>query len=538
MLLLVTIAVYANGLFSGFVWDDKHLVVEKQEFFSHPGNALVILASPDVPLGAREVPPYYRPLDVLSYMLDHYFWGLHPFWYHLENLMLHAVVVCLFYLLLMEVFEDNLLAFVSALLFALYPVNTEAVDAIFNRNVLFCAAFSMASLLFLAKGGFKWTIMSLLSYFLALLSKEPALVLPLFLSSMRLAGGRFKTKKTVLAGFFALTVVYFMIRNLVLGVFIAKHRMGFSLSRLKLIAMVYFEHFRLFVFPFRLNALYTGRMLSFTLFKAAVSVAGVALLLYFSLRKKTHAPVRSGAQWILWGLLPVSNLVEIPSAPVAERYQYTIVFGFVLILGYLLEKAYQKKAIAGIMAIVVLCFALGVRTFERNFVWRDDVSLFTSMIHSDPGDAIAYYNLGNYYGEKGDLNKAVFEFRMALARDPDFIKAHVNLGAAYGKEGNLDGAITEFEKALSMDPCDAMVWVNLGMSNVEKGRIPDALSEFRKAASLNPPLPEAHLALGICYEKEGLFKEAIREFQAALKLDPRNTLAFQYLDGIKKWIEQ
>ena len=498
-LLLIVCAVYANSFASGFVWDDNWLIISKQAFFSQPENAVKILTLPDAPLGGKL--PYYRPLNTLTYMLDHYLWGLHPFWYHLENILLHALVVILFYLLLIEVFEDRRLAFFAAVLFAVYPVNTEAVDVISNRNTLFCAAFSLASLLFLAREGIKWTIMALSAYFLALLSKEPAVVLPFFLLTFGLTARekRFKMKKRVLISFFAITAVYFVIRHLVIGAFIEKHAVEFSLSRLKLILAVYFQHFQLFVFPFKLNAYYAKGSITFSPLKGVAASAGLLFLIYLSLSKRSPAPVRAGAQWIFWGLLLVSNIVRIPSAPVADRYQYTIVFGFVLIVGYLLAGFQKKKALAGTALVSALVLALGAGTFERNFVWHDDISLYSSMVSAYPENVLALYDLGVAYAKAGRLEPAAGEFDAALAVDPGNVKARVNLGVAYAKEGRLD----------------------------------EAIREFSEAATINPGYAEARMDLGVAYEKEGRLEEAASEFQGVLALDPGNAQALEYMDRTK-----
>ncbi len=502
LLLILVGVVYANSLFSGFVWDDNLLILSKQAFFSHPENALKILSLPDAPLGGKF--PYYRPLNTLTYMLDHYLWGLHPFWYHLENILLHGLAVVLFYLLLMEVFEDGRLAFLAAVIFALYPVNTEAVDVISNRNTLFCAVFSIASLLFLFKGGAEWTILSLLSYFLALLSKEPAVVLPFFLFSFGLTAGEHKfkiKKKKVLIGFFAVTGIYFLIRRLVLGAFTSATGVEFSIPRLKLMASVYFEHFKLMFFPFRLNALYTEKTFSFNMIKGIVAITGVLLLFYFSLKKKTPAPVRAGAQWLFWGLLLVSNLVKIPSAPVAERFQYTFLFGFAVILGYLLSGLQKRRALAGSAVAAVLALVLGARTFARNFVWHDDLSLYSSMVRSDPKDVLALYDLGVACERRGDLYNAAREFSAALDVEPGDIEARVELGVVDAETGHLEEAVQEFRTALAIDPGYVKAMVNLG----------------------------------VAYAKEGRIKEAAAEFQNALYLDPGNTPAHEYLDKIKQF---
>ncbi len=531
VLFLVSLIVYANNLFAGFVWDDKPQVVDRQDFFSHPVNAFHLLASADTDSLNTKI-PYYRPLNTLSYMLDHYLWGLNPFWYHLENILLHSMVVMLFYLLIMEAFKDWRLAFFSALLFSVYPANSEAVDAVFNRNTLLCAFFSLATLVFLMKGR---KILPFLAYFLALLSKEPATVLPFFLVSFTLTSReeKFKVNSKVFYWFFGITAAYFLIRHLVLGTFIAKPGVEFSVERLKLIAAVYFEHFRLFVYPFKLNALYTEKTLSFSLPKAATAIAGILVLLYFSLRRKTPDPVRAGAQWIFWGLLPVSNVIKIPSAPVAERYQYTVLFGFALIIGYIAGQFFRRKAFWGVMSVTVLMLAFAVRTFERNFVWKDDVSLFSSMIQSEPENPLAHYNLGLAFEKSGEFDLAANEFKTAISVKPTLADARVDLGIIYAEEGHIGKAISEFKTALSSNPALVTARLNLGVAYAKEGRLNDAIGEFGVAVSLSPFMAEAHLDLGTGYEKKGLLEKASVEFKKALKLDPGNSAAIENLRRIE-----
>ncbi len=532
-LLLVVGIIYTNSLFAGFVWDDRALVVKKQLFFSRPENAFKILAACDAPLGGKY--PYYRPLNTLTYMMDHYLWGVHPLWYHVENLLLHALVVILFYFLLIEAFNDKRLAFIASLLFAVYPTNTEAVDAVFNRNMLLCAVFSISSLLFLANGGRKWTALSFLAYFLGLLSKEPAVVLPFFLLSFSLTSREkgLRVSWKVLAGFFTLTVFYFIIRRLVLGAFIANTGISFSLSRVKLILSVYFAHFRLMFFPFRLNALYTQKTVSFSAFKAATAISGVLLLVYLSLGRKIPDPVKAGAQWIFWGLLPVSNIVKIPSAPVADRYQYMILFGFVLMLGYLVRAFTKEKAVPAIALTAALAAAFGVRTFERNPVWRDNISLYSSMIRADTGNAVAYSNLSDIYARRGDLAAAIRDAKMALLLNPSMVSARLNLGMAYAKQGRVDEAIKEFKEILSAVPGHILARMDLGLAYMEKGQFPDAVIQFRTVIGLDPTVTGAHLFLGISYEKEGFLKDAMSEFQQVLALEPGNALALEQIAEIE-----
>ncbi len=523
LLAVVVAATYGNSLHSGFVFDDHYLVVSRQGFFSDLRNIPSILTSPDntgAEIGNSN--PYYRPLGAMSYLLDHYLWGPRPFGYHLEAVLLHACVVSLFYLLLLAEFKDGALAFFAALLFAVYPVNAEAVDFISARNSLLCALFLISSLLFLRKRGFKWAGMSVISYFLALMSKEPAIVLPFFLLSYTLTTREktHETGKAALAVFFMTTALYFVLRYMVIGAFTSRQGIVFSIDNLKLVSSSLFEEFRLMLYPFKLNAIYLTGTLPFTAPKALFSILGVLSLVLLAVVKRTPEPVRAGAQWILWGLLPVSNIVRIPSTPVAERYQYTFLFGFVAVLGYLLAVLNKKRAGSGVVAAMALVLVLGVRTFERNRVWRSDLGLYQSVLRSDPKNPIAYNNLGDVLEKQGSLDDAAKAFQAAVALQPGFARAHFNLGVVYRKLGRMEDAMREIQMAIGISPGYADAHENLGIIYLHEGRLRDAVREFETSGKLTPDSPDVHAWLGQAYAASGNPQGALHEFKMAFRLDP------------------
>ncbi len=574
VLLFAVLAVYFGSLRSGFVWDDKFLIVQKAAFFRAPGSAIKIISSSDTPFGSKEKNPYWRPANTLSYMLDDRLWGANPFWYHLENVLLHGLAVALFYLLVDSVFGDGTLAFISALLFAVYPVNVEAVGFISARNNLFCADFVLLSMLFLIRRGkYSW-VAALIFYFLALLSKEPAVVLPFFLLSLALIARRERPENknprpswAALAGYFAVLGVYFVLRRLVLGVFTSQEGIVLSAERLKFVASVFFENFRLMVYPFKLNAFYTKKYVEgLGALPAVLGAFGAVLLSYLAWRPKGPGPVRAGALWMLWGLLPISNIVAIPSAPVAERYQYLPLFGFLLIIGHLLGPLFRRKALLGRAALAGLVLTLGGRSFQRDRVWRDDISLFESMVRADPRNADAHCWLGAAYQTGNNLEAAVDELRTAIRLDPDIAEAHVNLGLAYGamndsagemaeyktaerlkpdlieahldlgvayaRQNRPDGAIGEFQTAARLAPDNAQAYYNLGLAYAGKGQLYPALEAFSRAAQLAPGNSMAHNNLGVTYEQLGRAGDAVAEFRTALKIDPANTKAMENLERL------
>jgi protein-S-isoprenylcysteine O-methyltransferase Ste14 len=138
-----------------------------------------------VAAGNADELPSYRPLVMATYALN-YAWGrTDPTGYHVVNIGLHLAAVCLVILLVWNLTADRLAAFFGGLLFALHPIQTEAVNYITARSsVLYGAASLVAVVLFIRyrrsprSGMLAWAS---LSYAAALLSKEAAVIVPALL---------------------------------------------------------------------------------------------------------------------------------------------------------------------------------------------------------------------------------------------------------------------------------------------------------------------------------------------------------------------
>jgi len=185
ILVLFTIALYLKSLSLGFLIDDLEIV----NTMTHEGRAslrAILLAGEQI----RHLPlPYYRPLTNLSYLLDKYLWGEQAFGFHLTNLLLHLGNTLLVFRLTLEVVRIPLAAWAGALLFAVHPIHTESVDMILGRTDLLATLFYLITFLLFRhylgsrgtpKAPYLYTA-SLVSFFLALLSKEMAVTLLLII---------------------------------------------------------------------------------------------------------------------------------------------------------------------------------------------------------------------------------------------------------------------------------------------------------------------------------------------------------------------
>ena len=124
LVLLATALLYANSLRNCFVWDDNTFIVNNPYLKSY--HSVPLFFSEDAwRLSASPMDsPYYRPLLFLSFFVDHLFWGLNPFGYHLTNLLIHLANVMLVFYLVRLVCGSEDLALFSSLFFAVHPIQT------------------------------------------------------------------------------------------------------------------------------------------------------------------------------------------------------------------------------------------------------------------------------------------------------------------------------------------------------------------------------------------------------------------------------
>ena len=183
---LVALAVlpYLNTLHNLFVYDDTNQVVNNPYLkgFHHLKE---IFTTPVWSFEGGDYPRnYYRPLMSFGYLLCYQLFGPRPLAFHLVNLLLNLLVVLLMFFVAWRMFNDRLLAFVAAGLFAVHPIHTESVDWIAAITDIELALFYLLTFWFflgLSKVRGRRLIFSHLlmavSFALALLAKEPAVTL-------------------------------------------------------------------------------------------------------------------------------------------------------------------------------------------------------------------------------------------------------------------------------------------------------------------------------------------------------------------------
>ena len=531
LIIFLGFAVYANSLKSGFIWDDAALVRDNTliKDWSKAGH----LFGENIGSGALTEFSSYRPLQMLTYSVDYSVWKLNVFGYHLTNIILHILAALLVYWLVSLLFSTPLLSFLTSMLFVVHPVHTEAVSYISGRSDSLCAVFMLLCLVYYIKAisleGSIFSLLIPLTYILALLSKEYALITPVLLLVYNYT---FKKKSPVkyFLTIIGITVIYVLLRVSVLQIGPAYADAGTFIQRMPGFLVSLAEYSRILLFPFGLHMEYGWKFFSFMDPKAVLGALILLSLFVYWFRKRSGPPiVLFSTLWFIAALLPVSNLYPV-NAYMAEHWLYLPSIGFFIILsGCLLaiSRINKLKAPAVVlMAALVLVYAF--LTIKQNSYWSDKILFYNRTLQYASDSPRIYNNLCKAYNDSGRSREAIPACKKAIEIKPDYAQAYQNLGNAYQGSGDNAQALKAYQEALRLNPKDAFIYNSLAVLYSKTGRIQEAISFLRKAIEVNPHCADAYNNLGNIYASEGKIEDAVFLYGKAIESASGNIHAAEY----------
>ena len=521
--------VYANTLRNGFAYDDFTFVL---------GNATVTSPTLSGFLTLSQRGNLFRPVTFASFALNWALGHAYAVGYHLVNLLLHAAVTVLLYLLLRKLLENaarpEAISFVAAALFAVHPIHTEAVAAIYNRSELLAAGFLFAGWLLHLDDRL---IPSLLCFLLALLSKESAVVFLPFVLAGDWARGKFKpaSRYAWLAGLTALYMallwktqggqfgkgIYSPLDNPLAGL-PALIKIGNALR-------IAWKYVGLLVYPANLSYDYSYNAIRLyasweKLLPAALGTLAVLGLWLWAAGTDRKPWMLAGAMY-LGGFAVTANIfVSAGTSIMAERLAYLPSAGFCLLVALLWSQIANRKPAASWALLMVLVLALGVRTVVRNADWKDNLTLFSHDVKVQPGSARVHRALGSEFASRGQLQAASAEFRAALRIFPDYADAAEGYGLAESDLGNEPEGRKWLEMAVSLSKKGTLdhdvAEVNLATHLYKAGQSAEALRILNEEIEERPGYALAWSHRALIREKDGESRAARTDAETALRLDP------------------
>ena len=176
--------------------------------------------------------------------------------------------------------------------------------------------------------------------------------------------------------------------------------------------------------------------------------------------------------------------------------------------------------VAGLVLVLLAALGLGLATERRSLVYRTNLALWADTAAKRPGNAFAQNNLGKALFLAGRVAEAETHYARALQLDPGDALAHYNLGNIRANDGRLPEAIAEYGRALRLQPDLFEAHNNLGLALVKAGRPLAAIAEFEATLRHEPDSFEAHCNLADVLAQVGRVPESIDQYELALRLEP------------------
>jgi len=522
MAMVVAVAVAAISLRNRFAYDDLPMIVD---------NARVTTLSPPwVYLGQSYWPGggLYRPLTVWLLALEWHLGGGAGWLFHAVNIVLHALVTGLVYLLARRTLAPAW-AGLAAMLFAVHPVHVEAVANVVGMSELLCTGLVVATVLLAMRGvtnGFTPSLrLGVIALgMLAALSKEQGFVTPaLLLGTAGIAGkppGPPSVRKAApVAGVLVVLLLALLVpRAAVLGGLAGQEPVAplqalVPLTRVLVSLGTVPEWTRLLLWPARLSFDYSppGYPVAATLGPAhllAVLLLGACAWLAWLSRTKAPA-VTLGIVWTAIALLPISNLVVPTGVLLAERTLYLASAGAVLAVAGVAERVSKRlssRAVrhCALAAMTLALLAAAARSATRAAVWRDNDVLLRQVELEAPDNYRAHRTLALHMDRQGRFDDAAREYRRSIelwGRDP---KVYEDLAILLDRQGRDGEAAAVLRAGLGIEPTAPAMRSKLYYLEAARGDWPAA----RATA-------QAGLVLG-----DTMFASLVRRADSALNAPP------------------
>lgn len=515
VLIVVGIVVYANTLPNKMFWDDDDFIL--QNAFIKDWHYFPKFFTENVIAGRGLVSNYWRPALLTVFSFEWHAWGSWAPGWHVVNAGFHIVDALLLFLILcsLKLFKSSpspppspsrerelgrWLAFCTACLFVVHPLQTEAVSYV-NSLGDSLSVFFMFGGIYIFLRGMDIRRISLrvliytaawLLYVLALLSKETAIIMPALLAlcifflphltslfepehqSRRPYKGEEK-KFNVLERiwlvinrtwpFFVTAGIYVLLRattfNFKNSFNLYSEANTFTSSvwvRILTFFKILVTYFGLLFFPHGLHMErgmdFATSLLSLPVLLGVGLFFGSLLLAYACYRK--HPIVSFGILWFFIAISPTSNIAVPINGLLYEHWLYVPMIGVslaVVYTGLLVFQAYGHRAMRCIVPIsfVVVIMLLSGLAMKRNLDWHDPIVFYNQTLKYAPSSYRVINNLAMAYSDNREQGQAIEFYKKAIALDNTNPVAYHNLANAYEDLGDIANALRNYEIALALD---------------------------------------------------------------------------------------
>ena len=472
---------YGNVYGNDFLFDDG-LLLTRNEFLLHWSSFGRLLTASTTD-GAHIAGGFYRPIQNILYFIIYQLAGFSKFGFHLLNIILHATNVCLLYKLGSKLKFNKTASFLTAFIWGLHPLHTEAVTYMSATAdplyVLFCL---LGLIIVLPEFTLNKIIKVLPIFILGLLSKESAVVFPALVVCCMFMTSKDPLKSKIYFStwpLWILTIVYLSWRltatDLDGPTTYARIFQEHDYYNLKIYSQDITIRFATFLatLPSYLSLIVWPQGLHmerdfmiYATYSSNAVIEGIVLLLLALTQvifnsKKSGKPLSFGLLWFATVHFPDTGLLIPTNSLFLEHWMYLPTAGLFLgsaqtIYAYA-DKVKFPQFKTGVAALAFLSgSALGFCTFIQNNVWHDPITFYSHLFKYGAVSARAHNNMALAYMERHDYAKAFQEYKNAIATTDTYAETRYNLAVSLlnlpDADKHVSEAITNLERSLEIDP--------------------------------------------------------------------------------------
>jgi len=541
LLAITTLAVYNSVAYHSFInFDDDRYVTNNSHIREGLSLHTIGWAFTSVHEG------YWIPLTWLSHALDLQLFGLNSAGHHSMNLLFHTLNVILLLIVLWKATGAVGRSLAVTALFALHPLQVEAVAWIAQRKTLLSMTFFLLAILLYQRHARKPRLSFYLSVVIlsacGLMAKPMVITLPFVLllwdywplqririsgqtsGNQELSPAKLLLEKLPLFGISAVSAAITVKAQSVGGAVRSVTEAPLSL-RLGNAALSYCEYLKKVFVPWRLAAIYPypASVLASSAIAAFAVLIAITLAVFW-LRRNRFLLV--GWLFFLGALVPMIGLVQVGGVAMADHFAYLPSIGIFIMISFgaadLARRWHFHKAVLPVLAFTWLA-GLAAVTHHQIAYWQNSVTLWSHTVSVTKDNFVAEDNLGLAYVLDNNIDGAIPHFRAAVEIKPEDPVGNLNVAVFEQQHGHLDDAIGHYNVVLHNTPDPAMkasALADLGSAYRSQRDYVLARQSYEKVLQFTPGSPAALVGLGLVSQDTGNFKDAVNYYSSAMKAQP------------------
>jgi len=580
ILIFLGLLAYANAVNHPFVHDDVVFIPQNPHISDL--NPKEIIFETWGPIGSSikeqvNVNKYYRPLLEIINRILYQIVKFNPHGFHFFNIILHIINSFFVFLIINYITSKKKLSLAVTTLFLIHPVQSEAVACISGISNLVFAFLCLVSFYIYLKAtngnGQKdrpeLYFISLLIFFLALLSKEQSVILPplivMYELCLRKPFDKLSAKKYwYVAGFFIVLAAYFAFRITFIGspfktLFVGNPEIRLTHLAIPRSLLMYLS---IIFFPGGLHY-YRSQDILLPYVWPIVGLSLIVIAAFIFIRRMSGIQQRwavFGSAWFIISLLPTLNIVplinEYSYILTSEHFLYFSIIGMLLtvagIWDYWLQKNPNKtKSAATLVIFGVISVVFINMTVNLNSYWRHEIPLFERTLKYEKNFGRVRILLAQAYFREGRFQDSIREGKKALLIFEEynqklrnkkmegfytrFIKEiNYHLGQTYYSLNDHTQSLNYFKEALKLDSEDEIIQYTIGLNYIELGDFPNAIKHYEKVIELNENNLWTMNSLALCYQEIGQMDKAERLLRIIVDQDSESVSAKENLENFLK----